>query len=175
MPFGLKNAPQQLMQKVLMGLNPTEGTDFVSVYLDDVIVFSDTFEAHLEHLQQVLNRFEAAGLKLKPSKFHFICQRVEYLGHIITPQGISPNNNRIKPMLDFPVPSTVKEVRQFTGLASYYRRFIGNFATVARPLHSLTQKDVVFQWSPECEQAFRQLKDALVNAPVLAYPNFSLP
>ena len=99
MPFGLKNAPQQLMQKVLMGLNPTEGTDFVSVYLDDVIVFSDTFEAHLEHLQQVLNRFEAAGLKLKPSKCHFICQRVEYLGHIITPQGIPPTATESRPFL----------------------------------------------------------------------------
>ena len=148
MPFGLKNTPavfQRLMQKILMGLNPEEGPDFVSVYLDDVIVFSDTFETHLEHLQQVLQRFQAAGLKLKPSKCHLICQKVEYLGHVIIPQGISPNNNRISAIRNFPVLSTVKEVHQFIGLASYYRRFIGGFAKVAQPLHSLTQKDVVFQ------------------------------
>ena len=171
MPFGLKNTPavfQRLMQKVLMGLNPEEGPHFVSVYLDDVIVFSDTFETHLEHLQQVLLHFQAAELKLKPSKHHSICQKVEYLGHVITPQGISPNNNRISAMRNFPAPSTVKEVRQFIGLASYYRRFIGSFAKVSQPLHSLTQKDVVFQWSSECQQAFQQLKDALVNA----HPNF---
>jgi len=176
MPFGLKNAPavfQRLMQKVLMGLNPEDGPDFVSVYLDNVLIFSDTFEAHLVHLRQVLQRFQTAGLKLKPSKCHFICQRVEYLGHVITPQGISPNNNWIVAISDFPIPTSVKEVRQFVGLASYYRRFIHGFAKVAQPLHSLTQKDVTFQWSSECDQAFQQLKTALVNSPVLAYPNFS--
>ena len=81
--------------------------------------------------------------------YHFICQRVEYLGHVITPQG---NNNQITAISDFPVPSTVKEVRQFVGLALYYRRFIHSFAKVGQPLHSLAQKDVTFQWSSECEQ-----------------------
>ena len=113
MPFGLKNAPavfQRLMNKVLMGLNPENGRDFVAVYLDDIIVFSDTFEDHLAHLKQVLHRFAAAGLKLKPSKCHFICQTVEYLGHTITPKGISPNNSRVIAIQNFPTPSTVKEV-----------------------------------------------------------------
>jgi len=96
MPFSLKNAPavfQHLMNKVLMGLNPENGHDFVALYLDDVIVFSDTFENHLEHLKLVLQCFAVAGLKLKQSKCHFICQTVEYLGHTITPKGISPNNS----------------------------------------------------------------------------------
>ena len=127
MPFGLKNAPavfQRLMQKVLMGLNPGTGHDFVVVYLDDILVFSETFEAHLVHLQQVLDRFKMAGLKLKPSKCHFISQSVEYLGHLITPQGISPNPNRVSAIKEFPTPKSLKEVRQFLGLASYYRRFI---------------------------------------------------
>ena len=100
-------------------------------------------------------------------------ERVEYLDHVMTPQGISPNNNQISAISDFSVPSTVKEVCQFVGLASYYRRFIHGFAKVAQPLYSLTQKDVTFQWSSECELAFQQLKTALVNSPVLAYPNFS--
>ena len=92
MPFGLKNAPalfQHLMNKVLMG------REFVAVYLDDIIVFSDTSADHLAQLKQVLQRFAVAGLKLKPSKWHFICQTVEYLGHTITPKQISPNNSRV--------------------------------------------------------------------------------
>ena len=96
MPFGLKNAPavfQRLMQRVLMGLNPVDGPGFVSVYLDDILVFSETFEEHLEHLRQVIERLSGAGLKLKPSKCHSIYQRVEYLGHLITPSGIHPNRD----------------------------------------------------------------------------------
>ena len=176
MPFGLKNAPavfQRLMQKVLMGLNPDTGSNFVSVYLDDILVFSETYENHLVHLRQVLERFKAAGLKLKPSKCHFISQTVEYLGHLITPQGISPNPNQVSSIKEFPTPKSLKEVRQFLGLASYYWKFIWSFAKIAHPLHSLTQKDAIFQWSPECQQAFQHLKDALISPPVLTYPNFS--
>ena len=92
-----------------MGLNPDQGPDFVSVYLDDISVFSETFEKHLEHLQQVIERLTVAGFKLKPSKCHFICQEVEYLGHLITPSGIHPNPNRVKAVRKavrkFPVPS----------------------------------------------------------------------
>ena len=117
-----------------------------------------------------MERFKAAGLKLKPSKCHFISQTVEYLGHLITPQGISPNPNQVSAIKEFPAPTSLKELRQFLGLASYYRRFICSFAEIAHPLHSLTQKDALFQWSPECQQAFQQLKDALVSQPVLAYP-----
>ena len=176
MPFGLKNAPavfQRLMQKVLTGLNPETGPDFVAIYLDDILVFSETFEAHLLHLRQVLERFKVAGLKLKPSKCHFFSQTVEYLGHLVTPREILPNPNRVSAIKEFPAPKSVKEVRQFLGLGSYYRRFIRNFAEIAHPLHLLTQKDAIFQWSPECQKAFQQLKDALVSPPVLAYPDFS--
>ena len=98
MPFGLRNAPavfQRLMQCVLAGLNPAEGPDFVSVYLDDVIVFSRTLEDHLHHLSLVIDRLAKAGLKLKPSKCHFISQRVQYLGHLLTPEGICPNPDSV--------------------------------------------------------------------------------
>ena len=111
MAFGLKNAPavfHHLMQRVLMGFNPDQGPDFVSVYLDDILVLSETFEEHLEHLQQVIERLTVAGLKLKPSKCHFICQEVEYLGHLITPSGIHPNPNRVKAVREFPVPQSVR-------------------------------------------------------------------
>ena len=138
MPFGLRNAPavfQRLMQRVLAGLNPPAGPDFVSVYLDDVIVFSRTLDDHLQHLSLVINRLSQAGLKLKPFKCHFISQEVQYLGHILTPQGMQPNPDRIAAVRDYPVPKSVREVRQFLGLASYYRRFIKGFAKTAQPLH----------------------------------------
>ena len=175
MPFGLRNAPavfQRLMQRVLAGLNPPEGPDFVSVYLDDVIVFSRTLDDHLHHLSLVIDRLTKAGLKLKPSKCHFISQEVQYLGHLLTPEGIRPNPDRVAAVRDYPTPRNVKEVRQFLGLASYYRRFVKNFAKTAQPLHNLTQKGAVFCWTPGCEEAFQQLKQRLIESPILVYPDF---
>jgi len=176
MPFGLKNAPavfQRLMQRVLMGLNPEDGASFVSVYLDDIIIYSETLEDHLKHLQLVLQRFDKAGLKLKPSKCHFVCEAVQYLGHTITPEGIKPNSDRVVAVQEYPVPTSVKAVRQFVGLVSYYRRFIRGFAKIAEPLHALTRKDAVFEWSKSCQEAFDTLKKYLTDSPVLAYPNFT--
>ena len=176
MPFGLRNAPsvfQRLMQRVLAGLNPENGPDFVSVYLDDVLVFSETFEEHLHHLALVINRLLKAGLKLRPSKCHFICKQVQYLGHLITPSGILPNPGRTDAVRIYPTPQSVKEVRQFLGLASYYRRFVEGFASIAQPLHNLTRKGALFSWDAECEGAFKTLKEKLVEPPVLAYPDFS--
>ena len=175
MPFGLCNAPavfQRLMQQVLMGLNPPQGPDFVSVYIDDVLVFSKTFKEHLQHLRQVIDRLEKAGLKLKPSKCHFARKEVEYLGHVITPQGVKTNPKLVEAVRDFQAPRDVKGLRRFLGMSSYYRKFIPNFAKVAEPLHRLTRKDVVFKWSPQCQEAFTTLKRKLTEAPVLAYPAF---
>ena len=175
MPFGLRNAPavfQRLMQRVLAGLNPLEGPDFVSVYLDDVIIFSKTLDDHLRHLSLVIQRLSDAGLKLKPAKCHFISQEVQYLGHLLTPDGIRPNPDRVAAVKDYPALRSVKEVRQFLGLASYYRRFVKDFARIAQPLHSLTQKGTPFCWSPACEGAFLQLKQRLIESPVLVYPDF---
>ena len=176
MPFGLCNAPavfQRLMQKVLAELHQDTEPPFVSVYLDDILIYSETFEDHLNHLMEVINRLRTAGLKLKPVKCHFIRQQVEYLGHLITPNGISPNPARIQAVQDFPVPTSVKEVRQFVGLASYYRRFIAGFAKIAEPLHSLTRKGAVFTWTDQCKEAFTVLLSKLISAPVLCYPDFS--
>ncbi len=178
MPFGLKNAPavfQRLMQQVLRGLNPDDGVPFVSVYLDDILVFSRTFDDHVRHLQLVIERLQSAGLKLKPSKCHFICQTVEYLGHLITPEGIKPNPQRVSAVKEFPRPKSVHEVRQFLGLTSYYRRFVKSFARTAQPLHALTRKGALFEWSENCETAFCFLKQLLLSAPILCYPNFEKP
>ena len=173
MPFGLTNAPavfQRLMQQVLSGLNPVEGPDFVAVYLDDVLVFSEALDDHLMHLRLVLERIGQAGLKLKPAKCHLVRQEVEYLGHTITPNGLLPNPKLIEAVRDFAVPMSLKETRRFLGLASYYRRFVPRFAKIARPLHQLTRKNVTFEWTPLCQTAFDQLKCFLIQSPITGIP-----
>ena len=154
-----------------MGLNPENGPDFVAVYIDDVLVFSRTLDEHLEHLHAVIERLQAVGLKLKPTKCHFVREQVEYLGHLITPAGLQPNPRLIEAVERFPAPQDVKSLRRFIGLCSYYRRFVPKFAAIAGPLQ-LTRKDVPFHWSPECKRAFAELKHRLVTAPVLMYPSF---
>ena len=175
MPFGLKNAPgvfQRLMQKVVSSLNPGSGPDFVSVYLDDILVFSKNLNEHLEHLRLVIERLVEVGLKLKPSKCKFAQHELEYLGHVVSREGLRTNPKLTEAVVDFPRPQSVRDVRRFLGLASYYRKFILHFAKITRPLHKLTCKDTRFDWSPECQIAFQELKQRLSSAPVLAYPNF---
>ena len=178
MPFGLTNAPavfQRLMEQVLAGLNPEKGPDFVKVYIDDVLVFSPTLADHLLHLQRVFNRIREAGLKLKPTKCRFVATEVEYLGHVLTPEGLKTNPATVSAVKDFPTPKNLKETRQFLGLSSFYRRFINGFVTIAHPLHQMTRKGVHFRWNSECQQAFETLKHLLTSAPVLAYPRVEDP
>ncbi len=99
----------------------------------------------------------SAGLKLKPTKCHFTSQSVEYLGHLITPDGTKPNPQRVSAVKEFPRLTSVHKVRQFLGLTSYYRHFVKNFAKIAEPLHALTQKGAQFNWSEACETAFSTL------------------
>ena len=173
MPFGLCNAPspfQRLMNRVLCGLNPDDGPMFVAVYLDDVLIFSWTMEEHLIHLQLVLDRIIQAGLKLRPSKCHFVKQEVRYLGHTVTPAGLKPNDDQIMAVKKYSTLKSVKELQQFLGLASYYRHFIKQYAKIAHPLHALTCKGAEFMWTEECQIAIDNLKGRLVTAPVLAFP-----
>ena len=171
MPFGLCNAPatfQRLMQAVLAGME----WDFCFVYLDDILVCSKTLEEHLNHLQQVFDRLQEAKLTLKPKKCSFLQDQVIYLGHVISRKGIAPDPSKTQKVKDFPIPTDVTKLKQFLGLASYYRRFIPGFAKLAHPLHSLTKKGVDFHWSVDCQRAFEKLKELLTQAPVLAYPCF---
>ena len=170
MPFGVMNAPavfQRLMQRVLSGLQ------FASVYLDDVIVYSETLEEHVNHLKAIFERLRKANLKLKPEKCKFVCDEVEYLGHIITSAGLKPNERNLIAVREFPVPTNLKHLRQFLGLTSHYRRFIHNYAKIAHPLYALTRKGAQYQWTAQCEVAFETLKDKLLTPPVLAYPDFT--
>ena len=145
------------------------------VYIDDVLNCSRTFEDHLKHLDQVLQRLRDAGLRLKAKKCVFLRDEVPYLGHVVSRDGIQPDPAKRDKMSSCPTPTDVSQVRQFLGLASYYRRFVPGFASIASPLHALLKKDAMFLWSVECEVAFQQLKQTLVSASVLAYPQFSSP
>ena len=174
LPFGLTNAPstyQRLMECVLRNLT----YKICLIYLDDILVYSRTFENHLDHLRQVFDRLRHANLKLKPSKCKFACTKVNYLGHIVSPDGIAPDNDKISAVKDFPRPHNVKTVRSFLGLANYYRRFVKDFSKIATPLNQLLRKDHKFVWTDTCERAFNDLKEALTTAPILAFPNFKEP
>jgi hypothetical protein len=171
MPFGLCNTLstfQRVMQTVLAGL---EGKSCF-VYIDNILVCSRTFEEHTTHLREVFERLRRANLKLKLAKCSFLCKSVQYLGHIISREGILPDSTKTSKVRDFPVPTDVTKLRQFLGLASYYRCFIPNFAKVSGPLHSLTKKGVPFEWTVACQEAMEQLKCLLCSTPVLAYPQF---
>ena len=113
------------------------------------------------------------GLKLKPSKCEFIREEVAFLGHVITPQGLKTSDQHVTAIRQFPTPRNVREVRQFLGLSSYYRRFVKSFAQLAQPLHALTRKGIPFAWTEACQEALDTLKQKLCGAPVLAYPKFT--
>ena len=169
MPFGVTGGPssfQRLMDKVLHGLS------FVTSYIDDVLVHSSSMELHQSHLQQVFNCLAKAGLTLRGSKCNLGLDKVQYLGHVFSKDGMAPDTNKIAVVQKWPTPTDVTEVRQFLGLASYYRRYVKNFADIAAPLHHLTQKAVDFNWEENCQHSFQVLKDALTQAPVLGYPCF---
>ena len=171
MPFGLCNAPatfQRLMDLVLAGLQWSH----CLVYLDNVIVLGRSFAEHLQNLQAVFKRLRQGGLKLKLSKCSLLQQEVQYLGHIVNREGVSVDPGKVEKVLTWPVPQSVQEVRQFLGFYSYYRRFILNFADIARPLHHMTEKNANFKWTSEAGAAFEHLCKQLATTPVLVYPDF---
>lgn len=174
LPFGLCNAPatfQRLMNSVLAGLIYKS----CAVYLDDIVVVSPTFEQHLVDLKEVLDRLESEGLSVKLEKCQFCRSELTFLGYNVTTDGVRPNKDKVKAVTDFVSPTNVKQVRQFLGLTSYYRRFINDYARHAEPLFALTRSDVPFKWSSECQAAMDFLKDKLTSAPVLKFPDFSRP
>ena len=174
MPFGLCNAPatfQWLMDLVLAGLQSSSGL----VYLDDIIVTENTFLEHLHHLCVVFDRLREANLKSKPAKFAFCKSEVAFLGHIVSANGVITDPAKVEKVKNWPLPTSKREVQQFLGLANYYQRFIQDFATIAKPLHKLTEKTAKFHWTQQCQQAFEELRRKLVTAPVLAFPDYDRP
>ena len=174
MPFGLCNAPatfERLMEQVLAGMS----WEVLLIYLDDVIIHAKSFQDQLERLRAVLTRLRAAGLKLSPRKCQLFQRRVNFLGHIVSSDGVSTDPAKIAAVRDWPSPVSATQVRAFLGLCSYYRRFVRGFADVAKPLYKLTEKGSQFVWTEACESAFKLLKAKLTSAPVLAYPTNEVP
>ena len=169
LPFGLCNAPatfQRLMERVLKGLQWKEAL----LYLDDIIVHGATFEASIDNLRQVFARLRKANLKLKPKKCELFQKQVSFLGHVVTGDGVLADPTKVDKIRGWTPPKDLRELRGFLGLASYYRKFIRDFALIAEPLHALMRKDAIFAWSEQCQTAFEELKERLCSSPILAYP-----
>lgn len=170
MPFGLTGAPssfQRLMNRICGDL------PFVTTYLDDLLVYSKTPQEHKQHLEILFDRISTAGLTLRGNKCHIGLSQVTYLGHTFTADGMSPEPQKVSVIRDWAVPTDTTTLKSFLGLASYYRRYIHNFADIAAPLHQLTNKGTPFTWTLACQTSFEQLKYFLTHAPILKYPDFS--
>ena len=190
MPFGLTNAGASFCHLMEMCIGDQQYITLL-FYLDDICVFAETADQMLDRIQFTFGRLKEFNLKIKPKKSFFFQAEVNFLGHILSKKGVSPNPEKVAKIKDWPIPKTPKEVHSFVGLASYYRRFIPNFAKWAGPLHRLiilaaTQQKVrqgimkkseipEFVWSQECQEGFDNLKKALISAPILAYPDYSKP
>ncbi len=174
MPFGLTNAPatfQRYMDDVLQDLNG----DICQVYLDDCIVFANTWEDMIVNLRRVFQRFMEHGLRLKASKCKLFQKECKFLGHVISEHGISTDPDKTASVSNFSIPRNIKDVRAFLGLTGYYRKFIPDYADKAEPLLLTLRKDIIFYWGEEQQKGFTQLKAALVSAPILAFPDYDLP
>ena len=201
MPFGLTNAPatfQRMMQEVLGELFYTRAP----AYIDDVNVHSKTYEEHLKDLEEVFKRLRKAGLKLRMDKCKFCFSEIEFLGYIIGKDGIKTDEKKLEKIKNYPKPTTITELKGFLGLASFYRKFIEGFSKIAKPLLKLTEgikyekvkqkegtstgpgktinrminkKDITQDWKEDQEKSFKILKERLITAPILAYPDFEKP
>jgi transposase InsO family protein len=184
MPFGLANAPatfQTLMNRIL---RPCIAGRFVIVYLDDILIFSDTLEKHCSDLRDVLTILRQNRLYAKPSKSVFAQGELEFCGHIIGNGRLRPLEPKVAVINDWPQPTTVHELRQFLGMATYYRRFIPAFANICVPLFDLLKEGDAevrkkrfrrISWTAGCQRAFLELKSILTSKPVLAQPRFAQP
>ncbi|GBG65815.1 hypothetical protein CBR_g53786 [Chara braunii] len=139
----------------------------VIMYMDDILVYSSSYEGHVQHIEWALHALRDAGFKVALEKCQFFLTTISFLGHMVTDKGLQPQPQKVAAVRYAPVPITILQVRAFLGLASYYRRFIKGFAAIAGPLTNLLRKDQPLIWTPECDQAFSKLKAALISAPVL--------
>lgn len=170
MPFGLCNAPatfERLMDRVFDGVS----WQTALVYLDDIIVHGRSFEDHLANLEIVFQKLQEANLRLGPSKCHLFRRSVKYLGHVVSKEGLSADSDKCRAIETWPVPTTKTQLRSFLGLCSYYRRFVRDFSSIAKPLTQLTEKARTFVWDEQCSKAFLALKTLLTEPPILAFPD----
>ena len=172
LPFGVASAPaifQKLMDTVL------QGVPGVTCYIDDILVSSADEDSHLLTLKEVFSRLEKHGFRLKLEKCEFLLKNIEYLGHVISKDGIQPVPTKVEAIVKAPTPANVQQLRSFLGLTNYYGKFIPNLATLLHPLHGLLQTNKTWKWSPECAKAFQAAKDKIISAGVLTHYDPTLP
>jgi len=170
MPFGLANAPAMFMDLMNRVFRPYLD-QYVVVFIDDILVYSNSHLKHEQHLKVVLQTLRENQLYAKLDKCEFWLKEVLFLGHVISVEGIIMDPRKVEAVLKWERPTNVTEIQNFLGLAGYYRRFIEGFTTIASPLTKLTRKEVRFVFSEECEASFQELKERLTSAPVLALPS----
>jgi hypothetical protein len=169
-PFGLTNAPVVFMS-LMNGVFRKYLDHFVQVFLDDILIYSKNEIEHEEHLRIVLSFLRENKLYGKLSKCSFFQKEIHYLGHIISDEGISVDPEKVKAIMEWPVPKNAHEVRSFMGLAGYYRRFVEGFSKIAKPITMLQCKGVRYEWTEECDRAFIELKRLLTSALILRVPD----
>ena len=170
LPFGLSNAPSTF-QSVINAILGAELRHCCLVYMDDIVVFSKSAEEHLTHLRLVLSKLQGAKLYAKLSKCRFALSSVKFCGHVIDQHGIMPDPEKVKVVLDWPIPTDVHQLRSFVGLAQYFRKFIQAFPSMIEPLTALFKKGAEFKWSITCDTSFQQVKQALTTVPCLKLPD----
>jgi hypothetical protein len=174
MPFGLCNAPatfQRFMDATLAGLKWKS----LLVYMDDIIIFSTTFDEHVKDLDEVFTRLDNANITLNINKCEFFKEKIHYLGHVVSVEGIQPSQDKIKAILNKNSPRNIKELHNWLGICSYYRAFIPNFAKLCAPLYGLLRRDIGFLWTEKEENIITELKQYLSTQPILNHPNFDYP
>lgn len=175
LPFGLKTSPaifQRILSNILRKYNLT---DFTVNYIDDILVFSENFYDHINHLQQLLRAIKTEGFRLKFTKCTFASDSVKYLGHIIRNNTVTPIKDNLISIQSFPVPKTQKNVRQFLGKINFYHKYIPNNAIILDPLHNLLRKNQEFRWTQDCQKAFNTVKNLLCSKPILEIYDRNLP
>jgi transposase InsO family protein len=174
MPFGLTNAPatfQSFMNDIFHDLSD----EFVVVYLDDILIYSNTLEEHRRHVRTVLQRLRRFNLHAKPEKCDFHVDSVEYLGVIVSPEGVKMDPSKINVIMNWPAPKTVKELQAFLGFTNFYRRFIDNYSGITVPLTRLLRKNIPWRWTERCQDVFDLLKQTFTSAPILRHFDPKLP
>ncbi|MBW0527994.1 hypothetical protein O181_067709 [Austropuccinia psidii MF-1] len=175
MPFGIKNAPSHF-QRMMNEIFPEELSEgWLIIYIDDIIVCSKTWEEHMYRLSRVLTKIQSVNMKISLKKCHFGFKELKALGHVVSGLSLGIDKNKVAAVLLKPMPQNKKEIQSFLGFAGYYRQHIKDFASIARPLYKLCDKDTVFEMTVDRVKAFESLREALTTAPLLLMPDFKLP
>lgn len=166
LPFGLKTSPA-IFQRILSNIIRRNNLNsFCINYIDDILIFSRSFEEHTEHLERLLNAIREEGFRLKFTKCNFAQNEAKYLGHIISKNTVRPLRDNLRSIQEFPTPDSRKKIRQFLGKINFYHKYLENAARLLEPLHDLLRKDTRFVWSQDCQRAFTKAKDLLCSQPI---------